>query len=74
MRTTLACATPAGGNSTIRTPRAPNTGAPGPISRTSGCVYTRRLYTARIYGDTLVGYRELAREIMEKSAITLYAS
>jgi hypothetical protein len=34
----------------VRPPRAPNTGAPCPISPTSGYIYTRRLCTARMYG------------------------
>jgi len=58
--TTLTCAALVGGH--------------GTASPTSGCVYTRRLCTARMYGDTLVGHRELAREIMEKRGVTPHAS
>jgi len=50
--TTLTCAAPVGGHGTARTPRALSTGAPGSASPTSGCICTRRLRTARMYGHT----------------------
>ncbi len=50
--TTLIYAAPVGEYGTTRIPRASSIGAPGPASPTSGCICTRRLCTARIYGHT----------------------
>ncbi len=59
--TTLTRAAPVGAHGTPRASRAPSTGAPGPVSPTSGCICMRRLCTAWMYGHTRVGRRELAR-------------